>query len=648
MARLPRQKEEGINPISMMQYYERSRSRLEKQMPGWARQLSDAKEPRQFRIVADENNTLIVQEYRDTAWIPFHPLQYYYREFSIGEMNRQIDILKKAIGTGFVFFGLDAGARLTYLFENTPEMCPLFVVERHAGLFKAVLSSLDLGKIIDSKRVFFFVGEDAPEQLVRFIERNATVYLPLHGTLVTSADDAPYYREAAKKILQYVRDLFRQAQTWKEKARAYYAGLTRGALLERFTPSSARQVAVLGDLNTETRIMQHVTRSCMEAFQKQGHRAMVMEEGKVKGYSQEHYFDKVLGEYRPDVWFRVNHTAKEFAAVPESLVTVTWVLDPLYYLFNSRIKTEDKINAYDQILVIAKHFMTDDLERLGFPRAKLHHFYFGGNTDKYRPLALTDDDRQKYSGGISYVGNFHENEESYRVLTEGVAEELYARMVETETFYPEDIKRLLAEIEEKRGKIVLRPQIAQCYERALGKGFSHDYVFMAYGWLALSGAAVRTSYLEYIADLDARIYGTGWEKDPRFQRAVRGAVPYGDEVCKIFQATKINVNFATFTNNHPRVFDVIASGGFLLTRLTPEDEGPGGIGDLFQIGKEIEVFRNKKEMREKIAYYLAHDKERESIAHRGYERLMKEHTMEHRMNQLLDIVYYGIKGPAYQ
>lgn len=632
--------------LTRQDFYKHNMTLLEKCDPELVQRVSHSPDGLRLTLEEDEDGARIVRKHQDGTWVSFHPSHYYYREHSIAEMNRQIDILKKSVGTGFVFFGLDAGMRLLYFFENTRDDCPLFVVERHPELFKLLLKQFNWEKIIESKRVFFFIGEDAGEQMIGFIKNNPNIFLPLHGTIVSPVDGAFYYRDTAKQVLQYVRDLLKGTELWRKKALEHYARITQKDMTAHFAPSPHRCLAILGDLNTETRIMQHVTRNCMETFKKLGHRTFTLEESKIKWYSQAYYFNAVLGDFLPDLWFRVNHTSKEFASLPQPLVTVTWVLDPLYYLFDPRIKAGDKINTYDQVLVIAKHFMTDDLERLGFPRSRLHHFYFGGNTGKYRPLALSEDDKRKYAGGVSYVGNFHENEETYRVLSPEVAQELYARMVETETFYPEDIKRLLAEIEKQRGRIVLKPEIAQCYEKALGKGFSHEYVFMAYGWLALSGAAVRMSYLEYIADMDLRIYGTGWEKAPRFLRNIRGSVPYGDEVCKIFQASKINVNFATFTNNHPRVFDVIASGGFLLTRFTPEDEGPGGIGDLFEIGKEIEVFRTKKEMRDKIAYYLAHDKERETIARRGYERLLKEHTMEHRMNQMLDIVYQGVQKTA--
>jgi spore maturation protein CgeB len=138
------------------------------------------------------------------------------------------------------------------------------------------------------------------------------------------------------------------------------------------------------------------------------------------------------------------------------------------------------------------------------------------------------------------------------------------------------------------------------------------------------------------------IYGSGWVNDARFKAHAQGEIFDREELCKAYNASKISLNISHTSNNHPRIFDIIASGGFLLTRLTTEDEDEGGIGELFEIGKEIEVFRTKEELRRKVEYYLAHDEEREAIARSGRERLLKEHTMKHRMQQVLDIVYQGL------
>jgi hypothetical protein len=218
-------------------------------------------------------------------------------------------------------------------------------------------------------------------------------------------------------------------------------------------------------------------------------------------------------------------------------------------------------------------------------------------------------------------------------------------MASEDLLYPDDIRREFERLEQKFGVVKLSGQALEGFRRFdnIQGEVDIDHLKMIHGWLPLSAAAVRTSYLESLADMKLAIYGSGWENSKELKRCSRGWVQ-PTELPKVFNAAKINIHLGTFTNNHPKIFETIASGGFMLARLTPEDEGPGGIGDVFKIGREIEVFRDKKELRDKIHYYLKHEDQRRAIAQRGLQRLLSEHTMEHRMRHVLEIVYRGLNA----
>jgi spore maturation protein CgeB len=78
-----------------------------------------------------------------------------------------------------------------------------------------------------------------------------------------------------------------------------------------------------------------------------------------------------------------------------------------------------------------------------------------------------------------------------------------------------------------------------------------------------------------------------------------------------------------------RTFEVPACGGFLLTGM-PDDD----LSEYYEIGKEVEVFRDRDELIKKCRYYLDHDSERQNIAKAGYERTIREHTYPHRFKQI--------------
>ncbi len=79
-----------------------------------------------------------------------------------------------------------------------------------------------------------------------------------------------------------------------------------------------------------------------------------------------------------------------------------------------------------------------------------------------------------------------------------------------------------------------------------------------------------------------------------------------------------------------RHFEITAHGGFMLTYPTPE------LSKFFEIGRECVVFHDEADLLDKIAYYLAHQKERHEIAAAGQRRTLREHLFSHRLTALID------------
>ncbi|ASA23900.1 CgeB family protein [Paenibacillus donghaensis] len=87
---------------------------------------------------------------------------------------------------------------------------------------------------------------------------------------------------------------------------------------------------------------------------------------------------------------------------------------------------------------------------------------------------------------------------------------------------------------------------------------------------------------------------------------------------------------------NPRTFEIAASGTLQLCDARDD------MGNFYKPGKEIETFDSPREMMDKIHYYLNHEEERRAIALAAYERTLKDHTYNKRIDQLLTVIY----GPA--
>lgn len=81
-----------------------------------------------------------------------------------------------------------------------------------------------------------------------------------------------------------------------------------------------------------------------------------------------------------------------------------------------------------------------------------------------------------------------------------------------------------------------------------------------------------------------------------------------------------------------RIFEATGCGVFLLA------EYHDNLKDYFELGTEIETFRDDKELIKKIHYYLAHPEEREAIARRGQARCLRDYSMERRATEMDRII----------
>ncbi len=86
-----------------------------------------------------------------------------------------------------------------------------------------------------------------------------------------------------------------------------------------------------------------------------------------------------------------------------------------------------------------------------------------------------------------------------------------------------------------------------------------------------------------------------------------------------------------------RHFEINACGGFQLSYYVE------GLERHYDIGEEIALFVSPEDLIEKIRYYLKHEDEREAIALRGYKRTLKDHTMEQRLRNIMQVIHGKIK-----
>ncbi len=147
----------------------------------------------------------------------------------------------------------------------------------------------------------------------------------------------------------------------------------------------------------------------------------------------------------------------------------------------------------------------------------------------------------------------------------------------------------------------------------------------------------RGKVLKNLTNYDLKIWGYNWHKakNEKLKKKIENKIYTGFEMDKYFNLSKININI-----HHPhsiesvnlRTFEIPATNSFQLCDYFKE------IPHLFKLNKEIVCYKNIKELKEKIDYYLEHEEERLKIAKAGQKRVLKEHTIYHRLKGILKII----------
>ncbi len=269
----------------------------------------------------------------------------------------------------------------------------------------------------------------------------------------------------------------------------------------------------------------------------------------------------------------------------------------------------------------------------------------GAGTVKYLPLAGAPGriaslfaenginiNSRKYSYDISFVGNLYDKNR-YDEMVNALPPYLCGYMDAA----------VEAQLNVSGGNIInimLTDDIMENASRYMDlkqgdKNLAELKLYFATSVLSYKAAAImRRQAVDALSNVAGMHLFTTSSTDGLFKTIVHPPVKYHSEMPLVFAASKINLNMTTpnIENGIPlRVFDVLSAGGFLMTDYRP------GLEKLFDIGKDLVVYDGIKDLTNKAQYYLKHDKERELVSARGFDKLQKLHTYKHRIQAMFSL-----------
>ncbi len=339
-----------------------------------------------------------------------------------------------------------------------------------------------------------------------------------------------------------------------------------------------------------------------------------------------------LKEKRYDFVFTVNY----FAVIAEvchdlGIPYVSWSCDnPLISMHHNSV-------FYDTNIIFTFD-RTNFLEFSGMGVKNIHYLPLCVDTKRIDAL-ISGQDVTPYKNVVSFVGSLYERNSYDRI--EG-------RLSDHLRGYFEAVMEIQSDL---YGSSVVEEALTADILAELSEYFTLEKSEDSFSDLGLIFSTTTLGYkiaqierkrgLELLSKkLPVTLY-TGSDTSELINVTYRGQVDYWSELPLVFYGSDINLNFTipNIKSGLPlRIWDVLGSGGFLLTNFQAETPM------YFTEGEDLVSFFGREDMVEKALYYQKHDELRRRIAASGRKKVEEYHTYTARINEMLDVLKtYEIK-----
>ncbi len=478
----------------------------------------------------------------------------------------------------YLFEGLDLGWYFQRVYDATRDTflgysCALFVIEPDPAAIALLLHLHDWSHILSDPRVFWFVGDSCTDRLWKAWDDDLDLPWPKQAfrlgdfgregspSAVKVVEETGEAREAA--IRKSLEELERR---YASRNVAYWAKRLDESLSGRGAP-----LRILTAVSTHTTFLQYSIRDARRAFESLGHKCVVLTERAPYHIISPLTYHNAIRELDPDLFFNIDHLRHEFASIiPTNLPVLTWDQDQLPQVFTK--KNVARIGPLDFVAACSK---SRCLMLGGDPRQFLQT-HIPTCPEQFSGDPLTDEECRRYTCDVSYVSHasqtpkaFHEHERAVckddriRALLDAIYE-LTPPLLEKYRVMRGALPGIIIEEASRRSGVAVRDEesrnwLTGWYLWRLGdRIFRHEGLEWVAQWARRNGRKLR-------------IYGNGWDTHPTLSEFAAGPAENGRELLCIYRASKINLQLMPAGFIHQRALDGLASGGFFLSRRTPND-----------------------------------------------------------------------------
>ncbi|MBF0421763.1 MAG: glycosyltransferase family 1 protein [Magnetococcales bacterium] len=598
-----------------------------------------------------------------------HDRKYKLHDEDIGEdelltlaqtIDHEHSILLYKIGFGQVFLALYALTEKPNMYFDVLKK-PIYIVEPSISHFVLFLSLHDLRDVLQSERVFIFL-EDIP-----FTEFNKYLQLPgvripkkmvsgikIPGELFSSCDESEKRTQLSTVVSKRMEDMEEEKNRLLLDVRRYYSERSWETWQAIFSKSPARPPRVLGLTSIYTTFLQYCMRDWLEGFKDYGCETLLhMEPSGTRLFGVIEMLQD-LHQFRPDLIILLDHFRYENKGLlPLSIPVVSWIQDLLDEVVDKKGGTIDPLNF---VYSFSKTWLSSGI--FSGPRFKdcpVDFLSLGINPRIYHPLPDIPKDID-----VLYVSHLYHSSRTLHPFRAGVGGEaiwdryevlLLADRIITSEQLEMIFKCTARHLDQVNYQDLLYILKDETSNRRFAQGvFSecriepNDRLYGLFNQgsvcrLTLDAARIiKAKPLIELADepITLCIYGKHWDDIVELKRSTKGPTANGSSLNQLMNRARICINNSGGTTMHMRALEILGAGVFMLSRRIPRDMDNADLRDYFVEGEEVIFFDDGPDLKDKVHYYLNHEKEREEIAARAHVKVIDLFSYKNIAAQILD------------
>ena len=520
---------------------------------------------------------------------------------------------------------------------------PIYVIWNDNEKLQQYLQLVDYTTLIDLKRLVFFSGHSETSEFATFFKDHQAIYpekligdQQYFGEIIAVLQQMGNWR--AQDIKKKIVNINKEAEKYDKK---YYKRLFSG---------SVDKIRILFYTCRFTTVLQYANRDFMQACRDFGIQCEVLiEKSDIhRVYSDTVLVDKI-NEFKPNIIFFIHYFKSDFKTIPSNIMSISWLQDP-NYKFTSRQHAE-QFGWNDFALPLTQRWY-EDMIKTGYHKSRLAIQKIPIDEKTFCEKELSPKDRDFYGADIGFPGNYQTPEKELAQLivayTNGITDieqkkrmtnvlistydNLRSRIVNEELIYSADQCEIV--INEFAALLDIKIELPMIKEMA--KKF---YIPVCYN-------LHRKHTLKWLIDygFQVKLWGSGWDTDPDLKNNWMGTLAHGEELAKMYSCTKIVPGAFSEYTSHFRSWESTSCGALYMARYIPPEFDILDIRESFTENEQFVFYYDKKDLIEKVKYYLMNEEERKRIAQSGRQAVLQEMIYANAARKALQLIKENVVG----